>query len=290
MKRYAQRLALVKQFGFAFFALYLLAFAPTAKYLLYSSQDVTILEAGSQNTFSLTSDQAKLQPDQEFSLKISFSVTSPIHFAQALIEYDSNVLEPILPTQKLIDFPQYKELQTANRLRLSATSANPVSLILDQLQSLTGTQDLASVKFKVLKASDNGSTTISLLPTTSVNEEIDWEQSSVLATINQDNTIDSLLETTTSLTLNFASTPSPTPLLSPSPSPSPLSSPSPYVFATITDEATEIPTASEPAQPIETVSSPTPKAIPTYTAPALQASYKLPLLDRIFLFFTNLLK
>src|SRR3990167_5124179 len=93
LSRFHFRLKLVKQFLLLFGVGFLGLYFPVAGKILSPAANLTIMEVGkSQAKFNLATEKTTLSPKDEFTLTISVNTNSPIYFAQAILEFDPQVL------------------------------------------------------------------------------------------------------------------------------------------------------------------------------------------------------
>lgn len=163
------------------------------------SQFVNIyqLTPASDASLSLSSPTLNLINQEKLTLDITYSSSQPAHFIQALIQFDPNIIQPILPVTKTHSLPLHAEKLLDNQtLRISASGINP-----DQpgktLGQTSGQHDLATVEFKVL-TSEPTLTTLKLI--TNPNNLSDW-QSSVIAHVDKQQNPVNMLDQTNNLTL-----------------------------------------------------------------------------------------
>lgn len=155
------------------------------------------LTPASGASFSLSSPTLNLINQEKLTLDITYSSSQPVHFVQALIQFDSNIIQPILPTTKKHSLPLHAEKLLDNQtLRISASGINP-----DQpgkiLGQTSGQHNLATVEFKVL-TSEPTLTTLKLI--TDPNNLSDWK-SSVIAHVDKQQNPVNMLDQTNNLTL-----------------------------------------------------------------------------------------
>lgn len=227
---------------------------------LTHQQPISIQELTTpSNTFVLKTDQTSLKLDDTVTITLNYSLNSPAHFAQALLEYDPAILKFLPPEEKLHPLPYHKLTQPIdNQIKITANSINPLNLILSK-KTIDSPGSLANLKFQVINNSSPTTQIKFILPD---NDQADWEKSNIVF-LAKDLEINQLL-TQNPLPLDLTilkPSPSPTSLPSSSPSPAPQSTPaaspptsSPSaqlfnylndeLFPTIASEASEIKQAS----------------------------------------------
>ena len=261
LSRFHFRLKLVKQFLLLFGVGFLGLYFPVAGKILSPAANLTIMEVGkSQAKFNLATEKTTFSPKDEFTLTISVNTNSPIYFAQAILEFDPQVLTPKLPSRPLHLLSKHTDsLVNSNNLRISATSLDESQADPDQATSITGSVDFAAVTFKVNPNTTKTNTNVIVKAPRLTNNQLDWTTSSVLGTITNKGKIVNLLESDQTINLNIAQQEQ-TKNSSPLPTSTALPENFEALFAPVTDSATEVPTATSTANP-----SVSPAAEPTLT-------------------------